>query len=246
MAVFELVLSLLLGGVGLALLAPRLGVPWPALLALAGTALAFVPGVPEVALQPELALALFVAPVLLDAAYDASPRDLRDNWGPVGGLVLVAVGLNVAAVAVVARWLDPSLSWAAAVALGAIVAPPDAAAANAVLRQVRLPRRVMVILEGESLLNDATALLVYRLAMGAAIGGVTTWTTPVLAALDGVALVIMLGTGYLTTITRVKDEAAATVLGFLRLPKIDAHPMSLASAIIWRRWKSGTASNPVR
>src|SRR4051812_35778165 len=144
MAVFELVLSLLLGGVGLALLAPRLGVPWPALLALAGAALAFVPGVPEAALEPELALALFVAPVLLDAAYDASPRDLRDNWGPVGGLVIGAVGLTVAAIAAVARWLEPSLPWAAAVALGAIVAPPDAAAATAVLRQVRLPHRVTV------------------------------------------------------------------------------------------------------
>src|SRR5271166_2387490 len=147
MAVFELVLSLLLGGVGLTLIAPRLGMPWPALLALAGTALAFVPGIPDVTLQPELALALFVAPVLLDASYDASPRDLRDNWAPVGGLAIVAVGLTVAAVAVVSRWLEPSLPWAAAVALGAIVAPPDAAAATAVLRQVRLPHRVTVILE---------------------------------------------------------------------------------------------------
>jgi monovalent cation/hydrogen antiporter len=139
MAVFELVLGLLLGGVGLALLAPRLRVPWPALLALAGAGLAFVPVAPEVTLDPQLALALFVAPVLLDAAYDASPRDLRDNWAPVGGLVLGAVGLTVATVAGLARWLEPSLPWYAAVALGAIVAPPDAAAATAVLRQVRLP-----------------------------------------------------------------------------------------------------------
>ena len=178
MAEFELMLALLLGGVGLALLAPRLGVPWPALLAMAGAALAFVPGVPNVELDPELALALFVAPVLLDAAYDASPRDLRDNWVPVSGLVLGAVGLTVAAVAGVARWLEPSLPWAAAVALGAIVAPPDAAAAGAVLRQVRLPHRVTVILEGESLLNDASALLIYRLAVGTAAGGITTWTAP--------------------------------------------------------------------
>src|SRR5690242_9326870 len=92
MAMFDLVLGLLLGGVGLVLLAPRLGLPWPALLALAGAALAFVPGMPEVALEPELALALFLAPVLLDAAFDASPRDLRKNWAPVGALVIGAVG----------------------------------------------------------------------------------------------------------------------------------------------------------
>ena len=89
--------GLLLAGVGLSLLAPRLGVPWPALLAVAGAALAFVPGMPEVALDPELALALFVAPVLLDAAFDASPRDLRDNWIPVTLLVVVVVLLTVTA-----------------------------------------------------------------------------------------------------------------------------------------------------
>src|SRR5271166_1470725 len=97
---------------------------------------------PEAALDPELALALFVAPVLLDAAYDTSLRDLRQNWAPVGGLVLGAVALTVFAVTVVARCLEPSFPWAAAVALGAIVAPPDAAAAAAMLRQVRLPHRV--------------------------------------------------------------------------------------------------------
>ncbi len=217
MAVFELVLSLLLGGVGLALLAPRLGLPWPALLALAGAALAFVPGAPEVALNPGLALALFVAPVLLDAAYDASPRDLRDNWAPVGGLVLGAVGVTTVAVAAVTRWLEPSLPWAATVTLGAIVAPPDAAAATAVLRQVRLPHRLVVILEGESLLNDASALLVYRVAVGAAVGGVTVWTMPLLAlaALGGVALGVVLAKGVLVVLARVEDTAPSVVLQFL-------------------------------
>jgi Na+/H+ antiporter len=217
MAVFELILSLLLGGVGLALLAPRLGVPWPALLALAGAALAFVPGVPEVALEPELALALFVAPILLDAAYDASLRDLRDNWAPVGGLVLGAVGLTVAAVAAVSRWLEPSLPWAAAVALGAIVAPPDAAAAAAVLRQVRLPHRVMVILEGESLINDASALLIYRLAVGAVAAGITAWTVPLLAltAVGGVILGVALARLYLAVTMRIEAGAPSVVLQFL-------------------------------
>ena len=94
MAVFELILGLLLGGVGLALLAPWLGLPWPALLALAGAVLAFVPGMPAVTLDPDLALALFFAPVLLDAAFDANPRDLRANWMPVSGLVVVARGAD--------------------------------------------------------------------------------------------------------------------------------------------------------
>ena len=130
-----------------------------------------MPGLPTLALDPELALALFVAPVLVDAAFDASPRDLRANWRPVASLALGAVALTVAAVALVARALVPDMPWAAAVALGAIVAPPDAAAATAVLRQLRPPYRLMVILEGESLFNDASALLVYRLAVGATIAG---------------------------------------------------------------------------
>lgn len=217
MAVFETVLVLLLGGVGLALLAPRIGMPWPALLALAGAVLALVPGVPDVSLDPDLALALFVAPVLLDAAYDTSPRDLRRNWRPVGGLVVGAVGVTVAAVATAARWAEPALPWAAAVALGAIVAPPDAAAAATVLRQVRLPRRIVVILEGESLLNDASSLLVYRLAVAAAAAGFGVSEAPLLAlgALAGVGLGLVLARAYLAVMARVCDETAGTVLSFL-------------------------------
>ena len=140
-------------------------------LALGGALLAFLPGAPSFSVPPELALALFVAPVLLDAAYDTSLRDLRDNWAPVTGLVVFAVGLTTAAVAFVAHALIPSMPWAAAIVLGAIVAPPDAVAATAVLRPLRPPQRLLTILEGESLLNDASALLIYRLAVGAVAGG---------------------------------------------------------------------------
>jgi CPA1 family monovalent cation:H+ antiporter len=171
MVMFEGIVALLLAAVILAGVARRVGAPYPVFLALGGAALAFLPGAPRLALQPDLALALFVAPVLLDAAYDASLRDLKDNWAPVAALVLIAVGATPAAVAVVAHGLVPGLPWAVAIALGAVVAPPDAAAATAVLRQVRLPQRILIILEGESLLNDASALLIYRLAVGAAAGG---------------------------------------------------------------------------
>jgi CPA1 family monovalent cation:H+ antiporter len=92
-------------------------------LALGGIAIAFLPNSPNWTLEPTLALALFVAPVLLDAAFDTSTRDLRDNWLPVTMLVLAAVGVTTVAVAFVARWLVPDMPWAAAVALGAIVAP---------------------------------------------------------------------------------------------------------------------------
>ena len=171
MLVFEWILALLLGAVLLSALARWIGAPYPALLALGGAAVALVPGAPRLELEPELILALFIAPVLLDAAYDSSLRDLRDNWRPVSALVLIAVSLTTIGVAVVARLLFPDMPWPAAIALGAVVAPPDAVAALTVLRTVRPPHRILKILEGESLLNDASALLIYRLAVGAAAGG---------------------------------------------------------------------------
>ena len=164
---FESLLSVLLVAVLLAAIARRVGAPYPAFLALGGVVLAFLPGAPKFSIDPGVALALFVAPVLLDAAYDTSPRDLRDNWVAVASLAVVSVLLTTFVVAVVARALVPAMPWAAAIALGAIVSPPDAAAATAVLRQLRPPHRILTILEGESLLNDASALLIYRLAVGA-------------------------------------------------------------------------------
>src|SRR5256885_15709986 len=113
MSELEALVSLVLAAVVLAAAARRVGAPYPAFLALGGALLAFLPGAPVFTVPPELALALFVAPVLLDAAYDTSLRDLRDNWAPVTGLVIFAVGLTAAAVAVVAHALVPMMPWAA-------------------------------------------------------------------------------------------------------------------------------------
>src|SRR4051812_13459800 len=165
----EQLLLLFGAAVVLAAAARRMGAPYPVFLALGGALLAFIPGAPSITFPPELALALFVAPVLLDAAYDSSLRDLRDNWVPVTGLVVFAVGFTTAAVALVVRALVPEVPWAPAIALGAIVAPPDAVAATAVLRPLRPPHRILTILEGESLLNDASSLLIYRLAVSAVV-----------------------------------------------------------------------------
>src|SRR5258705_13376091 len=111
----EVLIGLVLAATILAAAARRVGAPYPVFLALGGAILAFIPGAPTFTVLPELALALFVAPVLLDAAYDASPRDLRDNWAPVTGLAVVAVGLTTIGVAWVVRMLIPSMPWAPAV-----------------------------------------------------------------------------------------------------------------------------------
>lgn len=218
MDVFEIVIALLLGGTGLAALARRLTTPYPALVALAGAALALVPGVPTLTLDPELALTLFVAPVLLDAAFDASLRDLRANWRPVASLALGAVALTVVLVALVARALVPGMPWAVAIVLGAIVAPPDAAAATAVLRQLRPPYRLLVILEGESLFNDASALLVYRLAVGAALAGsLSAWSvlpTLLVVTVGSIVLGLVFSRVSLFVVARIHDVATAVIFQF--------------------------------
>jgi monovalent cation/hydrogen antiporter len=218
MEVFEVVIALLLGGVGLAAMARRMATPYPALVAIAGAALALMPGVPTLMLDPALALALFVAPVLLDAAFDASQRDLRQNWRTVASLALGAVVLTVLVVAVVAHTLVPGLPWAAAIALGAIVAPPDAAAATAVLKQLRPPNRLLVILEGESLFNDASALLIYRFAVGAiAAGSISGWSftgTLVLVSLGSLVLGLVLARVLMRVMARIHDISTAVTVQF--------------------------------
>lgn len=173
---FEWLLILLAGAVIATAIARKLKLPYPSLLALGGTALALVPDMPLFTFDPALTLALFVAPVLLDAAFDTSVRDLKRLWVPVLCLVVIAVGITTLAVAWLVHELVPGMPWAACIALGAIVAPPDAAAASAVLRSLNIPHGMVVLLEGESLLNDATALLIYRLAVTAVMGTEFTGT----------------------------------------------------------------------
>src|SRR5215475_3713980 len=219
MGLFELVIALLFAGALFALWSDRLGVPYPALLAGVGALITLVPGAPSVTLDPELALSLFVAPTLLDAAYDASPRDLRRNLWSLVGLAVILVLLTVVSVGWVARLVIPEIPWAAAFALGAIVAPPDASAATAVLRKLRPPHRLMVILEGESLFNDATALLIYRVAVGAAVtGALSGWRVVPLLLLTvggGVVLGWVLARLFILAFTRIDDIPVSVLLQFV-------------------------------
>ncbi len=220
MLLFELVIALLLGGAILTAIARKIGAPYPVLLALAGMGLALAPfDVPGIRLDPDLALTLFVAPVILDAAFDASLRDLRENWIPVSSLVLIAVALTVAAVAIVARTLVPDMPWSVAIALGAIVAPPDPVSATAVLGPLSPPRRLMVILEGEGLLNDASALLIYRYAVGVALGTALTPATAVPLFLANSVGSLLLGWVlarlYMFLTRRITDLAISVVTQFV-------------------------------
>jgi NhaP-type Na+/H+ or K+/H+ antiporter len=164
MTFFESVLALLAVAILLLQVSRRLAIPYPTMLAAAGVALALVPGAPRIDLDPHTVLALFIAPVLVDAAFDFPVGAVRRLWRPLFALAVVAVLLSAGAVA----WLGVAMAGLplfAALALGAIVAPPDAAAATAILRSVSMPRRSVDVLKGESLLNDATALLLFGAAV---------------------------------------------------------------------------------
>ncbi len=217
MLLFEWILLLLFAAVVLTNLAERLAVPYPSLLAIAGACLAFLPFAPTIVIEPELALALFIAPALLDAAFDTSPRDLARNIVPIVSLAVLAVIVTTAAVAYFG-WRAAGLPLGAAIALGAIVAPPDAVAASEVLRRLRIPQRVGLVLQGESLLNDATALFIYRGAVAAAVSSFSfTQDTPflLLAAVGSLVAGYVLARLYLLVTARVRDAPSSTVLQFV-------------------------------
>jgi Na+/H+ antiporter len=168
----ELVLlGLLVAVPSLSLLARVLRVPYPIVLALGGLGLGLIPGVPRIELDPQLVLVLFLPPLLYVAAFFANQRELRADTRAISLSSIGLVLLTTAAVAVVARALIDGLPWAAAFALGAIVSPTDPIAATAIFHRLGAPRRLTALVEGESLLNDSTALIAYRVAVTAAVGG---------------------------------------------------------------------------
>jgi monovalent cation/hydrogen antiporter len=170
METLELLIGLLAAVAVVVRLAGRTLIPEPVLLVLAGLAVALIPGLPEVELDPQLTLALFLPPLLYWAALHTDLRDLRANLRPIALLAVGLVLVTTAAVAALAHSVL-GLPWAVAVVLGAIVSPPDPVAAVAVAGRLGLPRRMVTILEGEGLLDDATALVVYRMAVAAAVSG---------------------------------------------------------------------------
>jgi len=168
---FETVLALLVGVTFLALVARRLDVPTPALLVTGGLLVALLPGLPVVQFDPQLVFLVFIPPLLFRASLLASYRDVRANLRPI---LLLGVG-HVLFLTIVVAWVAhgvvPGLPWASAFALGAVVSAPDVAAATAFLRRLPLPRRLVIILEGESMINDAAAIVAYRMAVAAAVTG---------------------------------------------------------------------------
>ncbi|TWB43035.1 cation:proton antiporter [Nitrospirillum viridazoti] len=214
-ALFESMLTLVVVAILLLQVSRRLAVPYPALLALAGGLVAALPWSPQISMDPRLALTLFIAPTLLDAAYDLPPRSLRPLWIPLVALAGLAVVMTTAAVA----WAGVALAGmplVAAVALGAIVAPPDAAAASTMLGRFSLPRRTVTVLKGESLLNDAVALLIFATAVGWAQDGSLEKLAPevALAVPGGLLLGYLTARAYIVLSRPLEGTLGGTIASF--------------------------------
>jgi CPA1 family monovalent cation:H+ antiporter len=166
-----LVLTVLATVLLLIVIADRLDLPYPILLVLGGLGLGFAPGVPNFRLDPDVVLLIVLPPLLYSSAFFSSLRELRSNLRTISLLAIGLVLATMGAVAVVAHAIIPGLSWEAAFVLGAIVSPTDPVAATAILQRLSVPRRVVTVVEGESLINDATALVAYRVAVMAVVSG---------------------------------------------------------------------------
>jgi CPA1 family monovalent cation:H+ antiporter len=197
-------------------IARRLPVPPPILQVGAGFLVGLVPGVAIPPLDAELVFFVFLPPVLWAAAFFTSWRDFHRNRRPIGLLAIGLVLATSAAVAVAARMLFPGMPWPVAVALGAIVSPPDAVAAAAIVSRLRVPHRVIVILEGESLVNDASALILYRSAVAAAVTGTFSWGESIVRFfLDsgvGVLIGLLVAWAVLRLLRWERDALAETLL----------------------------------
>jgi CPA1 family monovalent cation:H+ antiporter len=215
----EIILGLLMLVAALAWVAARLRLPYPILLVVGGLALSLVPHPPVLEFEPNLVFLLFLPPILYYAGTLTSWRDFKANLRAV---FLLAVGLVLfctVAVAAAAHQLIPNFGWAAAFVLGAIVSPTDAVAATAILQRLRVPRRVVVVLEGESLVNDATALVAYQFAVAAAVTG--TFSLPwallrfVVAGGGGIGVGLLVGMAIVWVRPRLRDVAVENVVSLL-------------------------------
>ena len=167
----QILVLLLIAIAAVAIVAARINIPSSILLVITGVALALLPGLPAVQIAPDVVLLLVLPPVIYSSAVAMSWREFRFNLRPITLLAVGCVVFTTVAVAAAGHWLL-GLSWQVGFVLGAIVSPPDAVAPLSIARRMCLPRRITAILEGEGIANDATALILYRFAVAAAVGGV--------------------------------------------------------------------------
>jgi Na+/H+ antiporter len=215
----ESILILMLAAALLVRIAEFGKVPAPIVLVLGGLAIAFVPGLPTVELDPDAIFLIFLPPLVYAAGWRASPQELRAVTRPLALLSIGLVFLTAAVVALIAHELVPGLGWAQAAVLGAVLAPTDAVAATAVFRRIGGPERVRLLVEGESMINDGTALVIYRIAVGVATGSAFSFGGAALEfvaiSAGGIAVGLVVGFLSILVIRRQTDTGLVIVLTVL-------------------------------
>jgi len=217
----DLVAGLLIFAVVLGWLGRRLNLPYPIALTLGGLAISQIPGLPRPEIDPQQILVLVLPPILYHAALFTSWREFRANFRAISMLAVGLVLFTTVVLAVIAKLLLPALPWPCAFIIGALLSPPDAVAATAVLSRLRMPRRLVTILEGESLLNDAAGLVVYKFAVAAALTG--TFSLPAasvefsLLAAGGAVFGYLCGRAAVWVQVRLRDPLIETAFS-LTLP----------------------------
>ncbi len=215
----EFLILLVVAAAALVRAAELIRVPYPIVLVLGGLGAGAVPGLPEVIVDPEVLLLVFLPPLLASAGFYASPRELRAELRPLVFLALALVLVTMCAVAVAAHELIDGLSWPAAFVLGAVVAPTDPVAATATFSRMQVPERVELLVEGEAMINDATALVAFRVALAAAISGTFSAGEAavdfVSSAVGGIAIGLAAGWLMVMVLRRLEDRPLSILLTLL-------------------------------
>jgi CPA1 family monovalent cation:H+ antiporter len=239
---YSIVLLILAIVIGLSAIADRIKIPYPVLLVIGGIAAGFVPAIPDIVLNPEIVFLLFLPPLLYDAAFNISYKEFKTNINTISTLAISLVFLTASGIAAVAHYLIPGMTWPLSFVLGAILSATDSVAAMSVTKGLQLPHKTVTILEGESLVNDASALVAYRFAV-AAVAGVTfvLWKA-------GIQFLILMGGGVLVgfligqlltfVLIKVKDNHMVTISFMLLTPFItylvaeDLHVSGVIAVVI--------------
>lgn len=251
-----ILLGVLLAVASLLVAAYRTNIPYPIMLVVGGGVLGFIPGIPDLRLPPELVLVIVLPPLLYAAAFFSSLRDLRDNIRPIGLLAVGLVTATTVGVAFVAHLVISGISWPAAFVLGAIVSPTDPVAATAIAARVGAPRRIVTIVEGESLVNDSTALIAYKFAVAAAVSGSFALSDAVghffVEAVAGIAIGVAVGSLIAALRRRVEDAPTEITISlftpyFAYLPAAALGVSAVLAAVttgIWLGWRSPQLISP--
>ncbi|KIQ22216.1 sodium:proton exchanger [Flavobacterium sp. MEB061] len=217
---YSIIIFILAIVIGLSAFADKVKLPYPILLVIAGIAIGFIPSMGEIEINPEIIFLIFLPPLLYDASFNISPKHFKTNLGTISNLAIPLVFLTTFWIAVVSHYMIPGMSWPLSFVLGAILSATDAVAAVSITKGLGIPEKTITILEGESLINDASALVAYRFAVAAAMGSAfIIWK----ATLN---FVLLLGGGFLVgfvmakilsiILTKVHKNTNATI-GFMLL-----------------------------